>query len=132
MRVIGLDVHRSFAAVAILEDTVLSNGGRVELTRDAVMAFGHKLRSSDEVEIEATGNTAMIVRLLRPFVQRVVIANPLQVRAIAHAKIKTDKIDARCWQSYTPAAFCPRSGCRTKRLRPGGVLWRSGFRSSNR
>ena len=44
--------------------------------------------------IEATGNTARIVRLLRPFVHRVVIANPPQVRAIAHAKIKTDKIDS--------------------------------------
>jgi transposase len=44
--------------------------------------------------IEATGNTAMIVRLLRALVQRMVIANPLQVRAIAHAKVKKDKIDA--------------------------------------
>jgi hypothetical protein len=38
-------------------------------------------------------NTATIVRLLRPFVRRVVIANPLQVRAIAHPKIKTDDLD---------------------------------------
>ena len=40
--------------------------------------------------IEATVNTATIVRLLRPFARRVVIANPLQVRAIAHAKVKID------------------------------------------
>jgi transposase len=132
MRVIGLDVHRSFAVVAILEDTLLSNGGRVELTRNAVVAFGRKLRPDDEVVIEATGNTSMIVRLLRPFVQRVVIANPLQVRAIAHAKIKTDKIDAAVLAKLHAAAFCLRSGCRTKRLRPYGVLWRSGLRSSNR
>ena len=72
MRVIGLDVHRSFAVVAMIEDNAVSNGGRVELTRDAVVAFGRKLRADDEVVIEATGNTAMIVRLLRPFVQRVV------------------------------------------------------------
>jgi hypothetical protein len=48
-----------------------------------VVKFGRKLRSDDEVVIEATVNTAMIVRLLRPSVRRVVIANPLQVRAIA-------------------------------------------------
>jgi transposase len=107
MRVIGLDVHRSFAVVAILEDTVLSNGGRVELTRDAVVAFGRKLRSSDGVVIEATGNTAMIVRLLRPVVQRVVTANPLQVRAIAHAKIKTDKIDAAVLAKLHASGFLP-------------------------
>jgi transposase len=71
-----------------------SGGGRVELTRDAVIAFGRQLRPDDKVVIEAAGNTAMILRLLRPFVRRVVIANPLQVRAIAHAKVKTDKVDA--------------------------------------
>src|SRR5580698_2239328 len=107
MRVIGLDVHRSFAVVAILEDTLLSNGGRVELTRDAVIAFGRQLRVDDEVVIEATGNTSMIVRLLRPFVRRVVIANPLQVRAIAHAKIKTDKIDAAVLAKLHASGFLP-------------------------
>jgi transposase len=107
MRVIGLDVHRSFAVVAILEDSVLSSGGRVELARGAVVAFGRKLRPKDEVVIEATGNTAMIVRLLRPFVQRVVIANPLQVRAIAHAKIKTDKIDAAVLAKRHASGFLP-------------------------
>jgi hypothetical protein len=39
MRVIGLDVHRSFAVTALLEDEQLRSGGRVELTRDAVVVF---------------------------------------------------------------------------------------------
>ena len=107
MRVIGLDVHRSMAVVAILENGHLSSGGRVDLTRDAVIAFGRKLRSDDEVVIEATVNTATIVRLLRPFVRRVVIANPLQVRAIAHAKIKTDKIDATVLAKLHASGFLP-------------------------
>ena len=107
MRVIGLDVHRSMAVVAILGNGHLKSGGRVELTRDAVIAFGRKLRSDDEVVIEATVNTATIVRLLRPFVRRVVIANPLQVRAIAHAKIKTDKIDAAVLAKLHASGFLP-------------------------
>ena len=40
MRVIGLDAHRSMAVVAILENGHLNSGGRVDLTRDAVIAFG--------------------------------------------------------------------------------------------
>jgi len=107
MRVIGLDVHRSMAVVAILENGNLNSGGRIDLTRDAVIAFGRKLRSDDEVVIEATVNTATIVRLLRPFVGRVVIANPLQVRAIAHAKIKTDKIDAAVLAKLHASGFLP-------------------------
>src|SRR5688500_371440 len=107
MRVIGLDVHRSFAVVALLEDGQWRNGGRVELTRDAIVAFGGRLRPDDEVVVEATGNTATIVRLLRPFVRRVVIANPLQVRAIAHAKVKTDKIDAATLAKLHASGFLP-------------------------
>jgi transposase len=107
MRVIGLDVHRSFAVVAILEGGELRSGGRIDLTRDAVLAFGRQLRADDEVVLEATGNTAVIVRLLRPFVRRVVIANPLQVRAIAHAKVKTDKIDAAVLAKLHASGFLP-------------------------
>ena len=107
MRVIGLDVHRSFAVVAILEGGVIRSGGRVDLTRGAVIAFGQRLRADDEVVLEATGNTATIVRLLRPFVRRVVIANPLQVRAIAHAKVKTDKIDAAVLAKLHASGFLP-------------------------
>jgi transposase len=100
-------VHRSFAVVAILEGGELRSGGRIDLTRDAVLAFGRQLRADDEVVLEATGNTAVIVRLLRPFVRRVVIANPLQVRAIAHAKVKTDKIDAAVLAKLHASGFLP-------------------------
>jgi transposase len=97
MRVIGLDVHRSFAVTAILEDGQLRGGGRVDLTRDAVIAFGRTLRPDDEVVIEATVNTVMIVRLLRPFVGRV----------IAHAKVKTDKVDAAALAKLHASGFLP-------------------------
>lgn len=107
MRIIGLDVHRSFAVAVFLDGGKMLHGGRVELTRDAVIAFGQQLRRDDEVVIEATVNTASIVRLLAPFVHRVVIANPLQVRAIAHAKIKTDKIDAGVLAKLHASGFLP-------------------------
>ena len=58
MRVVGLDVHRSFAVVVFLDSGGTQNGGRIELTRDAVIAFGRQLRSDDEVVIEATVNTS--------------------------------------------------------------------------
>jgi transposase len=46
------------------------------------------------VIVEATGNAAAVVEVLAPHVDRVVIANPKQMRLIAHAKVKTDAIDA--------------------------------------
>ena len=48
---------------------------------------------------------------------RVVIANPLQVKAIAHAHVKTDKIDAGVLANLYAAGFLPevwtRRGDRT-------------------
>ncbi len=106
MRSIGMDVHRSFAQVAILEDGSTTDV-RIDLDHDAVVVFGQTLRPDDEVVLEATGNTAAIVRLLTPFVARVVIANPLQVKAIAHARVKTDKVDARILAKLHAAGFLP-------------------------
>ena len=93
-RVIGIDIHRTFGEVVIWEDGVLRHAGRVDMTRTALEGFGKSLQPTDEVVIEATGNCMAVSRVLSPFVARVIIANPLQVKAIAHSHVKTDKIDA--------------------------------------
>ena len=107
MRSIGMDVHRSFAQVAICDDGQITDSFKVDMEHDAVVEFGRSLRADDEVVLEATGNTATIVRLLTPFVARVVIANPLQVKAIAHARVKTDKVDAKILAQLHAAGFLP-------------------------
>lgn len=66
-----------------------------------------------------------VVRVLSPFVDRVIVANPMQVKAIAHARIKTDKIDAGVLaQLHASAVFCRRSGFPMSGL--------SGFAASSR
>jgi transposase len=65
------------------------------------------LGKSAEVVVEATGNTMAVVKLMAPHVKRMVTANPLQVRAIAHAKVKTDKIDAAVLAKLYAAGFLP-------------------------
>ena len=132
MSVIGLDTRGSFAVVASLEDGRPSAGDHVELKRDVVVLFGRRLRPHDEVVIEDTGNVAMIVHLLRPFGQRLVTANPLQVRLIAQAKVKIDKIDNAVLVKLLVPGPCLRSGWQTKPPRRFGVWSRSGFRSSSR
>src|SRR4030095_14922421 len=107
MRVIGLDVPRNFAQVAILENGLVKDHGRFAMARDAVLNFGATLTREDDVVLEATGNTAVIVRLLMPFVHRVDIAKPVQGRAIAWAKVKTDKIDAATLARLHAAQFLP-------------------------
>jgi transposase len=74
----------------------------------------------DHVALEATTNTWAVVDIVAPYVHRVVVSNPLRTKAIAQAKIKTDKIDAevlaqllRC--DYLPDVWTPDQG--TRRLR---------------
>ncbi len=45
--------------------------------------------------MEATGNSDAIANLLTPLVARVVVSNPSTTRAIAEARVKTDKVEAR-------------------------------------
>ena len=106
-RVIGMDLHRTFAEVVFWEDGRLRWYGRIDMTRSGLEGFGRSLTRNDEVVIEATGNAMAVVRVLRPYVARVIIANPLQVKAIAHARIKTDKIDAGVLASLHAAGFLP-------------------------
>jgi transposase len=107
MRTIGLDVHREFAEVAIIEGGVVRAGGRVETTPEALRLFAQSLAATDQVAIEATVNTFAIARLLEQHVGRVVISNPLRTRAIAEAKVKTDKVDARVLAELLAAGYLP-------------------------
>lgn len=120
MRIIGLDIHRTFAEVAMLEDGVISHSGRVEITHKHIDAFVAKLRADDEVVLEATGNAMAVAERLRPHVGRVIVANAREVRLIAHAKIKTDKIDAAVLAQLHASGFLPEvwiADERTKALR---------------
>ena len=78
------------------------------MTRTALEGFGKSLLASDEVVIEATANSMGVSRVLAPFVARVIIANPLQVKAIAQAHVKTDKIDAGTLASLQAAGYLPQ------------------------
>ncbi len=106
-RVIGMDIHRTFAEVVVWEEGRLRQHGRVDMTRAGLEGFGRGLAEDDEVVVEATGNAMAVVRILSPYVARVIVANPLQVKAIAHARIKTDKIDAGVLASLHAAEFLP-------------------------
>ena len=56
-RVIGIDIHPTFGEVVIWEEGVVRHFGRVDMTRTALEGFGKSLRTTDEVVIEATGNS---------------------------------------------------------------------------
>lgn len=107
MRLIGLDVHQEFAQVAVLEDGQVHHLGRITTTPAALRIFAQTLCPDDRVVLEATCNTYAIVRLLQQHVARVIVSNPLRTRAIAEAKIKTDKVDAEVLVRLLASGWLP-------------------------
>src|SRR5947209_5297260 len=120
VRYVGMDVHREFAQLAVVEDGLLRDEGRIGVTPEALREWAAGLRGDDEVALEATGNSDAIANLLLPLVGRVVVSNPSKTRAIAEAKVKTDKVDARILAQLLAADFLPPVWLpdeRTRRLR---------------
>jgi hypothetical protein len=44
MRIVALDVHRSFAQMAILESGKIRNVGKIDLERNRLLQFARKLK----------------------------------------------------------------------------------------
>ncbi|MGH9168713.1 MAG: IS110 family transposase, partial [Acidimicrobiia bacterium] len=107
MRYIGLDVHKEFCEVAVLEDGTFRSGPKVPTRPEDLEVFAQSLGPDDEVALEATGGAFAVARILEPHVRRVVVANPMAVRAIAWAKVKTDRLDARTLAKLLAAGFLP-------------------------
>lgn len=107
VRYIGLDVHRDFAQVAIVENGIVTDAGQVDCRPRELRAWAESLGPGDEVALEATGNSDAIAALLATKAGRVVVSNPLKTRAIAEAKVKTDKVDARILAQLLAADFLP-------------------------
>ena len=122
LRFVGCDVHKRTAVFTILlSDGTLFATYTVPVTREALAAFAERqLTGEDRLAMEATTNTWAVAGVLRPFVKEIVIGNPLKVRAIAEAKIKTDKVDSRVLAEllrceYLPVVWQPDQ--ETQRLR---------------
>jgi len=110
VRFVGCDVHKRTAVFTILlEDGTVLATYTVPVIREALTAFAQRqLHTEDRLAMEATSNTWAVAEVLRPFVAEVAISNPLRVRAIAEAKIKTDKVDSRVLAELLRCDYLPR------------------------
>jgi transposase len=90
-RYVALDIHKHYCVAAGVdrEGRVVLQPVRVEHA-DLEGWLKKKLLSTDHVVIESTTNAWHVYDLLVPLVERVVVANPIQVKQIAKARVKTD------------------------------------------
>jgi transposase len=109
MPVAGLDIHkRVVEAVVIDEAGAVQHRERFTCTRVELERFAReRLGPTCRVALEATSNTWPIVGILEPLVADVVVSNPLRTRAIAEAKVKTDRVDALVLAQLLRADYLP-------------------------
>jgi len=105
VRFIGVDVHRDFCEVAIVENGTLHFAGQVASVPSELKEFAGSLAPDDVVAMEATANALAIARIVEPHVARVVLADPKSVKRITGLRAKTDKIDAALLARLLAAGF---------------------------
>jgi transposase len=109
IRYVGLDVHKRVVEACLVDaagQIVLRE--RFGLNRQTLELFAGKvLRPADRVVLEATTNCWAVAEVLRPHVARVLVSNPMATKAIAQAKVKTDKVDAHVLAQLLRCEFLP-------------------------
>jgi transposase len=93
---IGVDSHEAYSQITVMDaQGHVVNAGKVPNTQDAVQAFVAPYRDNAQAVLETTRNWTVMYDLLEREVQAVYLAHPLKVRAMAEARIKTDRIDSK-------------------------------------
>lgn len=111
---VGVDNHKKFSYLSVMDKKgIVVKEGKVVNTKEAVNKFlGKEYTKDTSAVLEAGRNWTVMFDWLEEELDEVKLAHPLKVKAIAEAKIKTDKIDAktlahllRC--DLVPEAYVP-------------------------
>jgi len=94
---VGVDVSKRKCGVAVVDgDGVLVDEFSFSNDFEGIRRFVSRLSMGDAVVMESTGNLWVnLYEAVEANDVKAVLANPLKMRAIASAKIKNDKVDAR-------------------------------------
>jgi len=109
VRYVGLDVHKRVVEACFIDTRgQVVHRERFALNRQILAKFATKvLRPTDHVVLEATTNSWAVVDALRSHVAKIVVSNPMATKAIAQAKVKTDKVDALVLAQLLRCEFLP-------------------------
>ena len=101
MQFIGIDLHTNQFTCCYRDDSTQpdTKSGKRMRTFSLVdplnmMDFYRTLTADTYVLLEATITTFAFVRLIRPYVKEVIVANTYELKQISLARKKTDKVDA--------------------------------------
>lgn len=139
---VGIDYHKRYSQVEAMDkDGKVVARGRLANKGEVLRRWFSSLPGSCEVVIEACRNWQLMYEILEGMdeVERILVANPYKVRAIAEARIKTDSIDASTLAHLLrahliPSIYVPSEDTRRRKdlLRQRIFLVRMATRVKNR
>lgn len=115
---IGVDYHKAYSHLVVQDTSGKTlRSGRVRNDRRSVGNFLSPFSDNAHAVMEATRNWTVMYDWLDEICDEVVLAHPLKVKAIAEAKIKTDKIDATILSHLLRADLVPMAHAPSHRAR---------------
>jgi transposase len=111
-RYIGIDLHRNqfTCCIRLLNGRNYLSQWRLE----DLPRFVKKLRSSDELAVEITGNTRLFYDAVSSYIARVFVVDSNQFRVISRSVKKTDANDARLLALYLSKGLLPEVRMKSK------------------
>ena len=116
---VGLDMHRKFIYGTVLDSKgrIVNQGSFATSEADLDNFLGFLPNKQVKVVMESCGIWEDFYDLLESKGYSVCLANPLQVKAIASAKIKNDKVDSEILAKLLKADLIPTSYVPPKEIR---------------
>jgi transposase len=105
MSYIGVDLHTTQITVCYLKAEADFEMKKYQLCE--IEKFVSSLQLSDEIAVEATGNTRWFVEQVKRAVKRVVLVNPREFEVVKNSVKKTDKRDALNLARFLRADLLP-------------------------
>ena len=113
----GMDVHKKFCQIIVCtKEGEVIRKGRIKTNEKEIREFFCGLKNV-KVAMEASANYSYIVDALAKEGYEILMAHPLKTRAIAEAKIKSDKIDAKILADLARGNLLPTSWIPPKEIR---------------
>ena len=111
----GIDLHKRSTYIVVQDQAGKVVGEQnMACDREEISAFFSQFDDRVSSVIEATANWPWLVNLLRQKQIEVCLAHPMKVKAIASAKIKNDRIDAKVLSHLLRSDLVPTSYIPTK------------------
>lgn len=121
MQYVGFDIHKRYTFYTQMDTTgQIQRQGKLDNSHEALAAFFAEVDKPVQVALEASLNWYHLYDLLEALQIPVTLAHPLRTRAIAEAKVKTDKVDSTILAhllraDLIPAAYIPPQAIRDLR-----------------